>query len=474
MKRTIPLILAMLLACVITRAQYPDKNPELQTAGISYLVMDAETGKILDSKNEHTSMTPASTLKILPTAAALEKFGPDYRFETQLAIKGNITADGVLNGDVYILGGSDPALGSLRYQQTYYQPLSFIKQWSNAIRAEGIERIEGNIIGSENQPLNNKIPRTWIWEDIANYFGASASMLNVYENTYQLSFNTGNEAGKQTSITKVTPPGMNLTFSNEVLAANGGGDQAYIFGVPESTKRTVRGTLPKGYNNFIVKGAIPDPALLAARHLKNQLTEDGISVDGEAATGMPEEEEEEEEVQIIDRLVSPPLKDLIKTTNHKSINLYANSLGLLFSVDRIMDEACNKMVEFWNQNGMRTEGLKLEDACGLSPFNQISAYQLAYILKYMQDSEYSDIFRASLPVAGESGTLKYFGHRRDFKGKFTGKSGSIKRVYCYAGYLTTKSGKNCIVVGMLNRYSCSSGEAKAALEDFISTAYNNY
>jgi len=468
MKRLIFLFLAIILTSLSGRAQYPDENPDLQTAGISYLIMDAETGEVLDSKNEHTSMTPASTLKLLPTAATLEKFGPDFTFETRLAIDGTIK-DGVLKGDVYILGGSDPALGSVRFQQRYYQPQTFLARWANALKAEGITRIEGNILGSENQRLNNKIPRTWIWEDIANYFGASASMLNIYENTYHLHFNTGDTAGKLTTISKVIPPDIALSFSNEVVSANGGGDQAYIFGVPECDERVVRGSLPKGYSDFVVKGAIPDPALLAAKHLKKELTDDGIDISGKAMTGMPEGN-----VEIIYRLKSPPLKDLIKITNHKSINLYANSLGLLFSDDKIMDEACGEMTEFWNQKGMRTEGLKLEDACGLSPFNQISAYQLGYILKYMQDSDYADVFRESLPVAGKSGTLRYFGHRRDFKGKFTGKSGSIKRVYCYAGYLTTKSGKNCIVVGMLNRYACSSREAKSALEDFINEAYKNY
>ncbi|MFW5767509.1 MAG: D-alanyl-D-alanine carboxypeptidase/D-alanyl-D-alanine-endopeptidase [Bacteroidota bacterium] len=468
MKNRWTLLLGLLLIKQFIYAQLPDENPELQTAGIAYLVMDAQTGESILAHNEHISMTPASSIKIVPTASALEKYGPEYQFETSLAISGEVVGS-VRKGNVYIIGGSDPALGSVRFQGQYYQPVDFLSQWSEAIKAEGITRIEGDIIGSENQRLNNKIPRTWIWEDIANYFGAAASMLNIYENTYQLSFNTGSLAGEPTAITKITPRGMDLTFSNEVIAADGGGDQAYIFGVPESNERVIRGTLPKGHNSFVVKGAIPDPALLAARHLHEQLEKDGISVDGTAGTGMPVET-----TQKIHSTYSPSLEKLIKITNHKSINLYANSLGLLFSDDKIMDEACDEMIHFWNQNGMRTEGLKLEDACGLSPFNQISAYQLAYILKYMQDSEHANVFRASLPVAGKSGTLRYFGHRRAFNGKFTGKSGSMKRVYSYAGYLTTASKKEYIIVGILNRFDCSSREAKSALEDFVNTVYNNY
>ncbi len=449
-------------------AQMTDEIPELQTAGVSYIVMDAETGKTLDSFREHVSMTPASTMKIIATAAAMDKFGPEYCFETKLVIMGKIQ-DEVLEGDVYILGGGDPALGAIRYQNHYYTPFPFLKRWVDALKKADIKSINGNIVGSENQSLLNKIPRTWIWEDIANYYGASPSLLNIYENTYQLNFDTGDEAGDPTRIKKITPDGLELTFQNEVIALNGGGDQAYIFGIPGTHQRIVRGTLPAGHDNFTIKGAIPDPALIAAKHLRDELEKNGINVTGNATTGMPRSETE-----TIHTLKSPPLTDLVKLTHYKSINLYANMIGFLFSEERIMSEALEEIVTYWNEKGLRTEGMKLEDACGLSGFNQVSAFQLAYVLKYMNDTEHADEFKASLPVSGESGTLKYFGRNYDFQSKFHGKSGSIKRVSVYAGYLETNSGKNVIVVSMINRYDNSSSKIKKIQADFIEKIYSNY
>ncbi len=460
--------LCLLLVYTGSFAQMPDEISELQTAGVSYIVMDAKTGKSMKSYREHVSMTPASAMKIVATAGAMDKYGPDYCFETKLAIRGKIQ-DGVLHGNVYIVGGGDPALGSMRFQNHYYRPFSFLKRWSDALKKAGIDKIDGNIVGSENQNLLNKIPRTWIWEDIANYYGASPSLLNIYENTYQLSFDTGNKAGDATTINKITPDDMDIEFHNEVIAADGGGDQAYIFGIPGTKQRIVRGTLPAGHNNYIIKGAVPNPALLAAKHLRDELENNGIKVTGNATTGMPGTKTE-----VIYTLKSPPMEDLIKLTNYKSINLYANMMGLLFSKDRIMNKALQNLIKYWNKKGLRTEGMALEDACGLSGFNQISAYQLAYILKYMLGAKHSDAYKKSLPVSGESGTLKYFGRNYDFQSKFHGKSGSIKRVNCYAGYLKAKSGKELIVVSMINRYDNTSREVKKMQENFVEKIYSDY
>ena len=106
-------------------------------------------------------------------------------------------------------------------------------------------------------------------------------------------------------------------------------------------------------------------------------------------------------------------------TNHRSINLYANMIGSLFSADFLLDEAEESILAYWKSRGMDTEGLFFEDLCGLSPFNQISAKQIAFILAYMKTSEAWSAFYESLPVSGESGTLKYFGQNKSFSGNFT-------------------------------------------------------
>ncbi|MDA3911967.1 MAG: D-alanyl-D-alanine carboxypeptidase/D-alanyl-D-alanine-endopeptidase [Bacteroidales bacterium] len=467
--KKILIVLSLSLIALVTDAQLLNENANLEHANVSYLVINAETGAELLSYRANQSMIPASVLKIVPTASALLKFGKDAVFETKLFTSGELT-NGVLNGNVYILGGGDPALGSLNYQEHYYQPVSFIQNWVIQIKNAGIKRIQGDVIAIEPELLMQKVPRTWLWEDISNHFGASPGQLNVYDNFYQLRFNTMGAVGDIAKIASVVPDDIGLEFESQVKIADGGGDQAYVFGGPDSEKRLILGTLPAGYNSFVVKAAIPDPAKLLAKHFHQHLVAAGVPVSGSfyTETFLPQE------TDLLLKTASPKLERLIHTTNHRSINLYANMIGSLFAADSNIKSASDDIIRFWEKKGMNTDGFILEDLCGLSPFNQISAEQIGFILKTMHDSEMNETFKNSLPVSGKSGTLRYFGHNKGFHGKFHGKSGSIKRVYAYSGYLTTKSGKTLIVAGFVNQFSCSSKEAKNALADFFDTVYDDY
>lgn len=467
MKRFILLSLSFLIASSLF-AQLLNENPNLKTAAVSYLVMDAETGEELLSFDANESMMPASVMKIVPTASALDKYGKDAVFTTRLMYTGEIK-EGVLHGDLYIVGGGDPALGSLKYKEHYYKPVSFLQSWVGDVKRAGIKRVNGNVYGVENENLINKVPRTWIWEDMANHFGANPGMLNVYDNLYHIHFNTQGAVGDLTEITGFFPSDISYEFDNQVRIKDGGGDQAYIFGAPDSNQRLVKGTLPQGYSQFVVKGSIANPALLIAEHFHKHLVDAGVPVSGEAACA-----NEKGDMILLASLDSPDLEALCQITNHKSINLYANMIGCLFSDQFVLEDASAKITAYWKAKGMDTQGLYLEDLCGLSPFNQISARQVGFILKSMQSSVNYDAFFQSLPVSGESGTLRYFGHNKSFKGKFHGKSGSIKRVYAYAGYMTSSTGKSLIVVSMINKFPCTSREAKASLVDFYDYVYQTY
>ncbi len=462
-------VLCFVFMVLVLHAQLLNENTNLYHANVSYLVSDAETGEEVLAYRANQSMIPASVLKIAPTASALLKFGENAVFETKLLYSGAIV-DGILKGNIYILGGGDPALGSLKYQDHYYQPVSFLQEWVIQAKNAGIKRIQGDVIAIEAQSLMEKVPRTWLWEDISNHFGASPGMLNVYDDFYQLRFNTMGSVGDIAKIASVVPDDIGLEFESQVKIADGGGDQAYVFGGPDSEKRIILGTLPKGYKAFVVKAAIPDPANLLAQHFYQHLIAAGIPVSGSFHT----ESILPQETSFLHKTASPKLERLIHITNHRSINLYANMIGSLFALDSNLETAGEEIIRFWEGKGMNTDGLLLEDMCGLSPFNQISAEQIGFMLKTMHDSEMSETFKNSLPVSGKSGTLRYFGHNKAFNGKFYGKSGSIKRVYAYAGYLTTKSGKTVIIAGFVNQFSCTSKEAKNALADFFDTVYHDY
>ena len=141
-------------------------------ASVSLCVADAKTGDILIDYNSGISLTPASVMKVITSAAALELLGPDYTFKTTVGYTGSLNKrSGRLKGNIIILGGGDPALGS-KYFADHYE--GFIDNWVAEIKKLGIKRIKGRVITDDSYYDYLPVPAKWLWEDEGNYYGAGA------------------------------------------------------------------------------------------------------------------------------------------------------------------------------------------------------------------------------------------------------------------------------------------------------------
>ena len=88
-------------------------DADFKNASLGFTVIDANTSKIISEYNSHLSLIPASTLKIITTSAVLAILGPNYQFETKIAYSGNFNKEnGILNGDIHIIGSGDPTFQS--------------------------------------------------------------------------------------------------------------------------------------------------------------------------------------------------------------------------------------------------------------------------------------------------------------------------------------------------------------------------
>ncbi|RZL05165.1 MAG: D-alanyl-D-alanine carboxypeptidase/D-alanyl-D-alanine-endopeptidase, partial [Pedobacter sp.] len=121
--------LALLLVASLTHAQSPIQKLEqaysrfladsqAKYATVSICVLDANTGKTLFAKNENLGVSTASTLKTITSATAFAVLGKDFRYQTTIGYDGSISADGTLTGNLIIVGGGDPTLGSWRYSSS--------------------------------------------------------------------------------------------------------------------------------------------------------------------------------------------------------------------------------------------------------------------------------------------------------------------------------------------------------------------
>ena len=148
----------------------------MQGASFSLLIQDVETGTVVFAYDTIRQMSPASVLKTVTTATALELLGEDYQFPTTISYDGQIE-QGVLRGNLYIEGSGDPTLGSRHFaaDKNNYRPDQnrFIPQWITAIQNAGIQQIEGRIIADESIFDTEGTSMKWMQEDLGADYGAA-------------------------------------------------------------------------------------------------------------------------------------------------------------------------------------------------------------------------------------------------------------------------------------------------------------
>lgn len=436
------------------------QNSLLKNANISLQVKDLKTNKSLYSFRANNSAVPASTMKLVTTATALEMFGPDFRFSTMLEIDGELK-DGVLNGNLIIRGGGDPTLGSMKMGDK-----NFLNIWVDAVKLAGIKKINGRIVGNtaifDQQVIN---PR-WIWEDMGNYYAPGIHGISYLDNTFRLFLKSG-KVGSPTQVLRAEPDIAGMTFQNYVMSANIGYDNAYFYGEPFSGSRTLFGEIPANRDEFAVKGDIPNPGLLLALHFHNALLASGLEIQESPTVdlfGM-------KSAQVIYTHFSVPLSEIITETNVKSNNHFAEYLFKFLGTKRMVP-ATNKTAvsiieNFWRQRGLPVDQLFQSDGSGLSPNNGVSAAFLVDLLSYMRkESKHSDVFFKSMAVGGHSGTLSSFLFKTPLQGKVFAKSGTLARVKSYAGYIENGETKLAFAI-IVNNPNGSSSEVVKKMEQFL-------
>jgi D-alanyl-D-alanine carboxypeptidase/D-alanyl-D-alanine-endopeptidase (penicillin-binding protein 4) len=406
------------------------------------------------------ALSPASNLKLITTAAGLETLGKNYRFKTYLAYDGHIDFDKkILFGNLIIKGGGDPTLGSKYFSET--QDAAFFNQWAEFLRTTGIDSVSGRIYADTRCFDDENVPPTWAWEDMANYFGSGASGIAIYDNAYSMFFNTGINRGDSNTLTKVQPEIPGFILDNRSKADTIDFDNSFIFGSPYQNNREMRGELPKNRKNFEVRGALPNPGFQTAYDFAKLLKVYGIKINPVPIViknNKSKEIYDTASIQILLYTKSPELKDIIEKTNLNSINLFAehifNQMDVATGGNGSTKSAAAKLTKFWSDKGMDTDGLSINDGCGLSRYNTVTAKQMVFMLDYMKNKSqnFADFYE-SLPIAGEKGTIWSMCVGTSAAGNLHAKSGSIRAVRAYSGYVKSKSGRELAFSVLINNYN---------------------
>ena len=439
-------------------------HKNLQHAEIGISVID-ENGKSLYSKNGDKNLIPASLQKIVTNFTALAILGEDYKYTTSIAYSGDILPDGNLTGDIIIYGNGDPSLGSERYKKRP-QIGKVINDIADFIKKKGITCIDGKIISDASYFGTDGTIHSWAWNDIGNYYACNTWSINIHENYYNLYFQLQASQNFQPKIKSHNPPIPGISFKNELTSGpKGSGDQSYIFGSPYTYNRFIRGSLPVGSGSFKIKGSIPDSPLYIAQLVSHKLNLINIHNGGAAA----EYDTKIQDKEVIGQFKSASLRELVKSANLESINLYCESfLSTIGKGSRA--RGIKEVKSFLAENKIDTSDIYIEDGSGLSVWNNISSEDFSKLLNNLYKT-YGDKLQDYFPEAGVSGTLSYLFKDKEAKSHLWAKTGSMQQVMNYAGFTQTKSGKFVSFSIMINRHKVSNRKIRKIQEALMNTIY---
>jgi serine-type D-Ala-D-Ala carboxypeptidase/endopeptidase (penicillin-binding protein 4) len=403
------------------------------TTGV--VLLDARTGDPLYMYNSSLSLVPASAIKLIVAAAALHDLGPDYRFETTTATDGSIRG-GILNGNLYLVGGGDPELGSADLRAAVRE-----------LRDSGVRLIGGDVIADSTLYADETPNKTWDPEDLEYGWAAPPSALSIDNGAVQ--FTIAPDAGGGLAAIAIDPPGAAGRIIGGVRSASTDADNTIrIDPLPDASGFTLSGEIPYGEAQKYWR-AIAQPSQTAATVMRTLLNQQGIAVAGTGITGKTPAG-----TTALWTHRSRPLAAIIKHMAYASDNHIAEQLlraiGAQQSGLGSLDNGIGVERSFLESLGVDIAPLQIVDGSGLSAQNRVTARSLAAVLRSMLAGPDAARDAALLPAVGVDGTVRVRDLPADVLGKVLGKDGYIEGASSIAGYIKTAHHGVVIYVFLVN------------------------
>ena len=413
-------------------------DPVLKNATWGFVIYDPKTKKVISSYNENTPLVPASTTKLLTTETALNLLGENYRWNTQLEYSGTIDENGVLTGNLYIVGSGDPSLGTNKAGASSYREI--IDTFKEALSTEGIKKVNGDIIIQTALFKGNisRLPENVVWLENNNYYLPVGATKEI------------NPANERLIVKRAMPTESVKKY----------------FYVSPYTNQMVYAEKYEGDGVLTTK--LPDAPAFLANSFRATLVKSGIAVTGKVQTktvdGQPESR------KTINVYKSPTLADIVYYTNQRSDNSLAEALlktvGYFKKGNQTPDSGREVVTEHLKDVAFDFEGLNYMDGSGLSRNNKVTPISQVKYLTSLMGTKYYQTYFNSLPIGGQSGTLKKM-FLENGNGQVFAKTGTLNKVKTLAGYIKTNSGKTLVFSLLVNNYAGSVDMVKKRMEQII-------
>ncbi len=401
------------------------------------MVVSLTRGDTLYANNAGEEMVPASTMKLLTSAIAFERFGPNYQFSTDALRDAPVGPDGTVTGNLYLRGDGDPALSGKFLPGGPSAPMNRL---ADLVASKGIKHVTGNIIGDASGFDDQKVPDGWLSRYLQASYAARVSALSLNENLVVVSV-TPTSPGKPATVV-LEPSTSAIPLVANVRTVAGGGARLGFRKRSDGTI-TASGSIGSRTSTRKYVYIVEDPASFAAGAFREALISRGIKVDGGIQLGKTPATATK-----VASLLSPPLATMVAAMNRESINHYAELLfrnaargpqrdevGSVASASALLDGF------FAAKVGADTTRLTFADGSGLSTLDRVTPRAQVQLLGYAHRASWGPWLHSSLPVAGDSELLKRRMRNTPAEGNLHAKTGTTNDVIALAGYVTAVNGE---------------------------------
>jgi D-alanyl-D-alanine carboxypeptidase/D-alanyl-D-alanine-endopeptidase (penicillin-binding protein 4) len=414
--------------------------PGLESSTWGVLVRSLERGDTIYAEGAGRLLVPASSLKVVTLAAAADRLGWDYSYETRLVGSGPI-ASGVLAGDLTVSGSGDPSIDDWDGLATL-----LFRSWSDRLQELAIREVAGRLVCDDNEFDDEPLGTGWAWDDLSASYAAGVGALQFNQNTVRLAVTPGAAPGEPGHVSSI-PPIHDLTLDNQVITGLAGTPVALsIRRLPGDSMLTIGGSLPVGSPAVFRNVSVDNPSIYFGQVLQRALAADGIDIRG-AVVDIDAIGDAPSRADAADLIIhrSNPLSILAATMMKNSQNLYAETL--LKTLGRhagpgTFDAGLNAVQSTLESWGIDTGRLRLADGSGLSRYNLVTADLLVEVLtRVYEDDRLREPFQAALPLAGREGTLEGRLNGTAAEGNARAKTGSLSNIRTLTGYVQTADGE---------------------------------
>ncbi len=421
-------------------AAFPLNVQGLDTTRTAVMVYDLTFNRPVVQANVTQPLIPASIMKAVTAASVLNLADSYERFMTPVVAEGTIDGD-VLHGNLVIKASGDPTIESEHFPEACH----FADSIAAALRAAGITRIDGRVIVDESGFIHTGTPAGWMKEDLTWPYGTDLHGANYRDNKFILRL--------PSRTTEPHVPGLDIRHINTTARARSVKRQ------DGSETVTFSGRIPpKGWSDRL---STPRPAKVMQHEVTKTLREAGIEIAEESVKAKGG-------TTLIYTHFSPTFDSILRSLMHRSDNMMAEGMLRTLRPGASRAEAIDEELKIWNDKGISTAGLSIEDGSGLSRNDRMTAAFMTEMLRSMLGPEYGTDYTSLFPVAGRDGTMRRTFIDTPLEGSVALKTGSMKGVRSFAGYRFDESGTPThIIVVIANGLRCKPEALKKGLESLL-------